>query len=190
MRTTLTLAALVLAACGLPPIDVTAEPGGGAELQDCGSWRQPVLCGSELQVYGQDRRWARLDPDRRLEMAPRTGFDLEISGRDQTGRAFPQSRLALAFDDRDCRAYLQVEDLGEGRLRIAAGSANGSCRLDIWVPGNLNHAWRLDIEVTTSARSGYSPAEATMIVNSLYRGLLNRDLYGPIRCHERRASPG
>lgn len=164
-----------ITACMLPEVEASPEPGSSAGMQDCGSWREPVLCQSELQTYGSDRRWQRFDPTRRLQLAPRVSFELEIRGRDQMGRTFPQSRISLAFDNRECSRLLQVEDLGEGRLRIDASSDSGSCRLEIWVPGNLNHAWRLDVEVTASARSGYSSAEAAMIVNALYRGLLNRD---------------
>lgn len=177
MKRTLLALLLILVACGMPDVEASPPPPGGVPggAQECGSWREPVLCQSELQAYGADRRWSRLDPGQRLQLAPRAGIELEIRGRDQIGRTFPQNRLQLAFDARDCGAYLDVEDRGEGRIRIAARTSTGSCRLEIWVPGNLNHAWRLDVEVTSSARSGYDVAEATMIVNGLYRALLARD---------------
>lgn len=144
-----------------------------AYAQDCGSWREQVLCRAQLQLRGPDSFWKELDPERPLQLEPDTRVELEIGGRDQFGRTFPANRLALGFDDRDCDRLLDVEGLGEGRLRIDT-DLEGRCRLDIWVPGNLNFAWGLDIEVARGPRTGYTREEATFLAEGLYRAVLGR----------------
>lgn len=145
-----------------------------AEAQDCGSWREPVLCQGRLQIRGPETFWQDFDPSRGLQLEPGTSIEIELTGRDQFGRTFPAGRLALDFDDRDCDRYLNVEDQGEGRLRIETG-LEGRCRLDVWVPGNLNFAWRLELEIARGPRTGYSEREARFIAERLFRALLGRE---------------
>lgn len=146
------------------------------EAQDCGSWNQPVLCTIDLQMSVDRARSQRFDPNRRLEIAPRQQIEIELSGRDQFGRDFPSDRLSFGVDDRDCGQLLDVEDRGRGILRLGAGSSTGQCRLDLWVPGNLNFEWRVEIEVSAGARSGYSRGEAEFLARALYLAILGREI--------------
>jgi hypothetical protein len=166
MRTFLLLAALLVLVTVVPPADAVA--------QECGSWREPVLCQVELQRTDEDRRWDRFDPERTFEIPPSGETEIEIRGRDQTGRSFPQYRLALNYDDRDCSGMLEIEDRGEGRLVIEARRSEGRCRLEFWVPGNMNFAWRTEIEINAGARAGYTRSEAELIASGLYMGILGR----------------
>lgn len=146
-----------------------------ALAQECGSWREPVLCSGELQARDENGRWDRFDPRDTLEITPGGQRELELTGRDQTGRTFPAYRLALDADTRDCDRLLEVEDLGEGRLRIRASRSEGMCRLDVWLPGNLNFAWRIEVEVARAPRTSYERGEAELIARGLYQALLGRE---------------
>lgn len=156
-------------------VAVLLAPTARAEAQDCGNWRDPVLCEVELQKTDADRRWDRFDPYRTLEIPPNTDIELELRGRDQFGRSFPQYRIALGYDDRDCGSVLEIEDRGEGRLSLRARRSDGRCRLELFAPGNMNFSWQVDIEVTPGARAGYSRDEADYIARALYRGILGRE---------------
>ena len=149
--------------------------GASIPLQDCGNWRYPLLCRVELRVKGDGYNWQDYDPDDVLAIPPRGDIDIEVSGRDQDGRSFPQDRLALGFDDRDCRSVLDVEPRDEGTVRISARRPDGQCRLALYVPGNLNFAWRVDVEVRRDMASSYEREEAEAIVRALYHGILGRD---------------
>lgn len=144
--------------------------------QDCGNWRYPVLCRVELRIRSGSSRWEDYDPDDTLALPPRGDLDIQVVGRDQDGRSFPQDRLALGFEDRECRSALDVEQREEGTVRISARRPDGRCRLEIYLPGNLNFAWRLDVEVHRDMASGYERDEAEAIVGALYRGILGRDV--------------
>jgi len=168
MQKPLLIAALLTIGFGL-----TAAPSANA--QDCGNWRDSVLCDVELQRTDADRRWDRFDPNRTMEIPPNTEIEIELRGRDQNGRTFPQYRIVLGYDDRDCGNVLEIEDRGEGRLTLRARGSDGRCRLELFAPGNLNFAWRVDVEVSPGARAGYSRAEAETIAAGLYRGILGRD---------------
>ena len=71
---------------------------------------------------------------------------------------------------------LDVSDGGQGVLQITARATSGRCRLDMWVPGNLNFEWRVEFEISAAARTGYSRAEAEWLVRSLYLGILGREV--------------
>jgi len=146
-----------------------------ASAQDCGNWRDSVLCDVELQRTDADRRWDRFDPNRTMEIPPNTDIEIELRGRDQNGRTFPQYRIVLGYDDRDCGNVLEIEDRGEGRISLRARSGDGRCRLELFAPGNMNFAWQVDVEVSAGARAGYSRNEAELIAQGLYRGILGRD---------------
>lgn len=145
-----------------------------AAAQECGSWREPVLCQARLQIRAPGRAWQDLDPAQTLRVEPGMVFELELTGRDQFGRTFPAHRLALDSDTRDCDRYLDVENPGEGRLRVAT-DLEGRCQLEIWAPGNLNFAWRLDLEIARGMRTGYTEAEARFIAEGLFRAILGRE---------------
>ncbi len=155
---------------------ISTTAAAGSTLQDCGDWRYPVLCRVELRVNAGSYDWQDYDPDDTLRVPPSGDLEIEISGRDQDGRSFPQDRLQLGFIDRDCRGVLNVESRDEGTVRISARRSDGRCRLELYVPGNLNFAWRIDVEVRRGASSGYERREAEAIVRALYRGVLGREV--------------
>lgn len=144
-----------------------------AAAQDCGSWSRPVVCEADLVVVGQGGRANRLDERARLRLAPRDRVELQIEARDQRGRRFPADRLALQYDGRSCRGLVAV-DAVEGGLRLTANPGAERCRLAVWIPGNLNFEWDVDLEVDPRARTSYSRTQAAFVVEALYRGLLNR----------------
>ena len=146
-----------------------------AAAQDCGSWPRPVLCDARLRALSEDRREERLDEQSRLRLAPRGRLDLLVEGRDQRGRPFPADRLSLGYEEFGCRGLLNIEDRGRQGLRVTARSDASRCRLTVWVPGNLNFQWELDIDVDPGARITYSRTEADAIVHALYRAVLGRE---------------
>ncbi len=156
--------------------EATAAVAAPTGLQDCGDWRYPVLCRAELRINTASYEWQDYDPDDALKVPPRGNLEIEVSGRDQDGRSFPQERLELGFADRDCRSVLNVERRDEGRVRISARRSDGRCRLELYVPGNLNFAWRIDVEVRRDSVSGYERQEAEAIARALYLGILGREV--------------
>jgi hypothetical protein len=162
-------ALLVLAAAAF---SLLPEP---AAAQDCGNWSRPVLCTAELVATDADRRALEVSGRSGIVLAPREQIFFELVGRDQAGRRFPAEWLALGYNDRNCGSILTVESLGEGQLRVSASASGGRCRLEIWVPNNLNFFWDIDIEVSAAARSGYSRSEAVVVVNALYQAILARE---------------
>jgi len=146
-----------------------------ATAQDCGDWYRPVVCTAEIVATDSGRDTIRLDERSDLELGPNEEIDLQLEARDQRGARFPIERLALRYDDYDCRSILRVEDREEGSLRIGATASEGRCRLEIWMPNNLNFEWELDIQISVGARSGYERAEAEILANALYVAILNRE---------------
>jgi hypothetical protein len=163
------LLALTLSAAALVGIPANLE------AQDCGSWPRPVLCEARLLVSGEGGKAERLKDEDRLRLAPRGQVSLELEGRDQRGRPFPGDSLALGYTATACGRLLQVEDRGRGGLRLTARADVGRCRLEVWVPGNLNFTWQLDIDVDPGARTSYSRNDAEVVVQALYRAVLQRD---------------
>lgn len=154
---------------------VLASPGV-AHAQDCGNWREALLCTGELELRDVQGRSQSFDPDRdTLQLAPDQSVELSLNGRDQTGRTFPAYRLHLMTDDRECDRYLEVENLGEGRIRIEASRTEGNCRLDVWLPGNLNFAWQVGVRVAYASRTSYDGGEAEFIARGLFRAVLGRE---------------
>lgn len=167
LRPTLTAIALAAAAlCGAPAL---------ATAQDCGSWPQPVLCEAHLLATTDGAKAERLKSDSRVRLAPRGQVDLEIDGRDQRGRRFPDEYLALGYRAEGCARLLQFEDRQRG-LRVRARGDAGRCRVELWVPGNLNFRWELDVDVDPAARTSYSRRDAEIVVRTLYRAVLQRDV--------------
>lgn len=162
--------ATLIAAAALPLVWPAS-----ASAQNCGTWQAPVLCQGELRMRTDNWQGERLDTGRTLALGLDTSIEIEIQGRDQFGRTFPAYRLALDFDDRECDRILDVQSLGEGRLRLSTNHDEGRCRLDIWVPGNLNFEWRLEVEIAKPARVGYERGEAETVARGLYLALLTRE---------------
>ena len=145
-----------------------------AMAQECGAWSRPVLCEAELVATadgGDDQQFSGRSPYR---LAPRGRVDLELVGFDQRGRRFPAERIALGFNEVGCRRLLDIQNRGERGLRITARTDAGGCRLQVWVPGNLNFEWDLELEVDPRARTSYSGRDAEFIVAALYAAILER----------------
>jgi hypothetical protein len=159
--------AVISAACFLLP--------SAAAAQNCGDWYRPVVCTADLVLTDTDRRTDQLDDGDRLELGPRDTVEIEIEARDQRGSRFPADRLTLGYDEYDCRSMLRVEDEGEGRLRITASAAEGRCRLEVWMPNNLNFQWEIEVEISVGARAGYERAEAELLATALYAAILDRE---------------
>ncbi len=164
-----TLSVLILSTAALVGVPAYAE------AQDCGSWPRPVLCEARLLVSGEGGKAERLKEEDRLRLAPRGQVSLDLEGRDQRGRPFPEEYLSLGYRVAACGRLLQVDDRGRGGLRLTARADAGRCRLEVWVPGNLNFTWQLDIEVDPGARTSYSRNDAEVVVRALYRAVLQRD---------------
>jgi hypothetical protein len=146
-----------------------------AAAQDCGSWSRPVLCTAELVATDSAYRTVRLSPRARLQLAPRQSVDLELEARDQNGRRFPAEALSMQYDDGACGAMLDIEDRGEGVLRLSANAVAGRCVMEIWTPNNLNFYWELEVIIEIAARTGYERDEAEVVANALYAGILGRE---------------
>jgi hypothetical protein len=137
-----------------------------------------VLCQAELIATGVDGKTSRLDRESRYRLAPRGRVDLELEGRDQSGWRFPGDRIVLRYEETGCGRLVDIEEIEESwqrGLRITAGSETGRCRLLVWVPGNLNFEWEIELEVDPGARTSYSRGEARYIVEALYAAILARD---------------
>ncbi|MBM4197945.1 MAG: DUF4214 domain-containing protein [Gammaproteobacteria bacterium] len=146
-----------------------------ARAEDCGAWPKPVLCEAQLLVTA-DGKTERLKADARVRLAPRGQMTLEVDGRDQRGRRFPEEYLSLGFRANTCGRLLAVDGRGRGDLQVTARGDAGRCRLEVWVPGNLNFSWALDMDVDPAARTTYSRRDAERVVRALYRAVLQRDV--------------
>ena len=146
-----------------------------ALAQDCGSWSRPVLCEAELVATADAGTDQRFDDRSPYRLAPRGQMDIELDGYDQRGRRFPPERVVLLYDGAGCRRLLDIQGRGQRGLRITARSGAGRCRLQVWVPGNLNFEWDIEIEVDPAARTSYERRDAEYIVDALYAAILARD---------------
>ena len=147
------------------------------DAQDCGTWPRPVLCEAQLMAVPAGAKAERVDGQSRVRLAPRGQLDLVLEGKDQRGRRFPDEYLMLGYQGEGCGRLLQVESRGRG-LRLNAGAEAGRCRVEVWVPGNLNFAWQVDVEVDPGARTSYSRRDAEAVVRALYRAVLQREADG------------
>ena len=146
-----------------------------AEAQDCGDWYRPVLCRAQLVAVDSNYQRVAIGDGSGIELAPREQITLELDACDQAGRRFPAERMAIGYDEGNCRRMLSVDDRGEGEFRISATAAQGRCTLEIWVPNNLNFHWEIDFEIRAAARSTYERGEAQVVATALYAAILNRD---------------
>ncbi len=169
----------VAVAAGAAVLVFSGAGNAAAQGQDCGNWSYPVLCSAELVATDGSYNRRALGRQTEMRLGPRDGVDLEIDARDQRGRYFPADRLALSYDDRECRSMLRVQDRGEGRLRVDAVAAQGRCTLEIYAPNNLNFRWLLAVEISADARASYDRAESAIVVNALYRAVLGREPHPP-----------
>ena len=168
---------VVTGALGVPVLSMLMILGypERALAQDCGSWSRPVLCEAELVATDDTGHSDRLDERSRYRIAPRGEVSLELEGRDQRGRRFPEDRLVLRYEETGCRRLLDIEDRGRRGLRVTARSEADRCRLWLWVPGNLNFEWEIEFEVDPGARTSYSRTDSQYVVRALYTAILDRD---------------
>lgn len=169
-RRILFVAAALLGAVHL--LNASAATGQACDA----SWTQPVVCGITVEAAAPGERFRELRLDRPISVAAGGSVELEVRGIDQRGRAFPQDRMMLGVEeDRNCRGLLTWEDEGDGRFRFTAGSQRGTCRIHLWMPGNMNLEWPLTFEVASVGARGYSREQAELLVTYLYRGVLGRE---------------
>lgn len=148
-----------------------------AAAQTCGAgWTEAVVCEVDLVVFRLgDRRGERFAGDT-LRLATRSEVELAAVAVDQHGRRFPDDRLGYGLDlGRYCDDLVEVEELSDGRFRIASGSAVGDCEALFWVANNLNLDRRIRVEVERESRDGYGREEAELLATWLYRAVLGRD---------------
>lgn len=148
-----------------------------SEAQSCGAnWTNPVVCDVRIGVGAPGDRVQEILDDSAIEIPADSSVRLEVKGTDQFGYDFPNDRLLAQLEvDRGCTDLLSLEEDDRGRFTITAGTRRGTCRLFLWVPGNLNLEWPLDIEVISAFAEGYNRAHAELIATRLYQGILGRD---------------
>jgi hypothetical protein len=138
---------------------------------------RPVVCSLRFQVAVGDERWQSFDLDGdALQIPAGERAVLRPEAFDQNGRRFPEDRLWVGLEtDRSCRGLVEVERSEDDSLVLRAGSTRGRCRALVWIPGNLNLEFPLDLEVVSRARDGYSRGEAEHIAERLYWAILGRE---------------
>lgn len=140
-----------------------------------GDWDRPFVCDLELYGAPDGQRLERLRGGS-IDLALSGTFEIEVDAFDQNGRRFPTERLALGADLGDrCRDLVEVDQTDTARFVIRAGRQSGGCTVWLWVPGNLNLEWGVEVRVLSRARSGYSRGEAELIAHRLYAGILGRE---------------
>lgn len=164
---------------GLATMLTLAGLGNAASLiaQQCPSvGSRSFVCEAELYAGPEGERLFALEGRWSVQLELSEAWDLELVARDQFGRRFPRERLALGIEPEDrCRGIIDVDVGDEANFRIRAGSRTGDCRVWLWVPGNLNLEWSLDVRVVTRSSDDYSRTEGEYVTTALYRALLGRD---------------
>lgn len=152
---------------------------GPVELaaQECAAaGERPYVCAVDLfagpsgeRLYALEGRWAV-----QLEFGQQ--WELELEARDQWDRRFPRERLALGVEPEErCRGLVTLDERGPTAFTLRAAATQGDCRVWLWIPGNLNLEWSLDVRVVSRAGNDYSRSEAEKLAAALYRGLLDRE---------------
>jgi len=136
---------------------------------------RPAVCTVEAYAGFNGDRPRSFDLNGSVEMQPNQTLEIEIDAFDQNRRRFPKDRLAFDFDANDCRQLAKVESTSTGRIEITTGTGRGGCEVWLWLPGNLNFEWKLNLEIASRARSGYTTSEAEFVTHRVYQALLRRD---------------
>lgn len=149
--------------------------------QPClGDRDRPAVCTVELYAGADGARPQKVATDEPISLAVGGRLELTVDAFDQFNRRFPAERLAVGhqLDDR-CRGLLTVRELQTGRFEVNAASSSGTCRMWLWIPGNLNLEWPLEMEVVAKASQGrtdsYTRSQSEVLATCLYRGLLGRE---------------
>ncbi len=152
-------------------------PLSSAGAQTCTSdWARPFVCSVRVGVGAPGERLREIRADDRLSIPARGSLNLVVQGLDQFGRSFPSDRMRPGLSgDSGCSELVTWETQGDTGYELVAGSRRGSCRLLLWIPGNLNLEWVLNVEVISAVADGYTRSQAETMMTFLYRGILGRD---------------
>lgn len=162
--------------CGLLGVaTATFAVSASAQPQDA-NWDRPVVYDVRIGIAAPGERFQQMLGEEPIQIPAGGSIELEVQGIDQFGRAFPAERMLPQLEaDRRCSGLISVEETGDGEFAVAAGSERGDCRLYLWIPGNLNLEWSLEVEVISATAQGYTHEQAELVVTRLYRGVLGRD---------------
>lgn len=150
--------------------------GTPTSAQSCSAdWADPVVCDVRVGVVAPGAPVQEVTGARPIQIPATKAVRIEVQASDQLGYAFPQDRLLPQLEvDRGCGELIELEDEGQGRFAISAGNRRGTCRMFLWIPGNLNLEWPLDVEVVSPVADGYSRPQAELLASRLYRAILGR----------------
>ncbi|QQR73057.1 MAG: DUF4214 domain-containing protein [Holophagales bacterium] len=168
----------LLAASLLAGLVLLAAPGSPAAAQSCvACGPRPYICDVDISAQRPGDRGRGMDARRGLSLSGDETIELRAEGIDQFGRRYPSERgLFVLETGRDCRSgAVRIDDSGDGRFRISAGSGRGGCELWLRVPGNQNLEWRIPVEIRSAAAGGYDRMQSEYIGRRLYLALLGRD---------------
>lgn len=167
-----------VAASLLAGVVLLAAPGSPAAAQSCvACGPRPYICDVDISAQRPGDRGRGMDARRGLSLSGDETIELRAEGIDQSGRRYPSERgLFVLETGRDCRSgAVRIDDSGDGRFRISAGSGRGGCELWLRVPGNQNLEWRIPVEIRSAAAGGYDRMQSEYIGRRLYLALLGRD---------------
>lgn len=168
----------LLAASLLAGLVLLAAPGSPAAAQSCvACGPRPYICDVDISAQRPGDRGRGMDARRGLSLSGDETIELRAEGIDQFGRRYPSERgLFVLETGRDCRSgAVRIDDSGDGRFRISAGSGRGGCELWLRVPGNQNLEWRIPVEIRSVAADGYSRGQAEFVGKALYLAILGRE---------------
>ncbi len=141
-----------------------------------GSWSRPYLADLRLWLEQEGSRGRGRPVIQRVELEAGQHAVLVLEPLDQWGAPFPRQRAGFFLQDEDaCQRLVELSWETPTRLRLAAGTRRGSCRLELVALGNFNLTWPLELSVTSLAAGGYTRQQAEFIVTRLYRALFNRE---------------
>lgn len=141
-----------------------------------GSWSRPYLADLRLWLEQEESPRRELPASASVELEAGQQALLVLEPLDQWGAPFPRQRAGFFLQGEEtCQGLVELAWESPTRLRVAAGTRRGRCRLELVALGNFNLAWPLELTVTSLAAGGYTRQQAEFIVNRLYRALFNRD---------------
>lgn len=140
------------------------------------SWSRPYLADLRLWLEQEGSRSRPLPAGPRLELEAGQQVVVVLEPLDQWGAPFPHQRAGFFLQgEESCQGLVELSWETPIRLRLAAGSRRGRCRLELVALGNFNLAWPLELTVSSLAAGGYTRQQAEFIVTRLYRALFNRE---------------
>lgn len=151
----------------------TALPTHAQQCASRGS--KPMVCRIEVRDVTATGRPVTIDLERGLDLRSGQRVVLDVVAYDQSGRPFPEERLAVRMDGEEgCRGRVEI-DQSRGLFDLK-GIARGSCELTLWIPGNLNLEWPLRVAVDREERrGGTSRGTGEVIAGRLYQAILGRE---------------